>query len=145
MRSALVGFVSDLARRVVAKAMSGLRGAGDWLFGVRPVSLRLHPRHHRCMPQQELPRDWHPSCRVFPVCSMATQVHRTQRESVRVTFMVKHCFISLTTSSRCALEPTTTQSSTCTTMNTLRARSTRSDVCASECAKPSRDVSTCAK
>ena len=62
-----------------------------------------------------------------------------------VTFMVKHCFISPTTSHSCELEPTMIRSSTCTAMNTLRTRSTKSVGCAAGRAKPSRDVSTSAK
>ena len=59
--------------------------------------------------------------------------------------MVKYCFISPTTSHSCELEPTMIKSSTCTAMNTLRARSTKSVGCASDRVKPSRDVSTAAK
>ena len=134
MRSDLVGFVSDLPRRVVAKAMSGLRGAGDWLFGVPVVSLRPHPRRHRCMPQQELPRDSHPSCReVFQYAPWRRKyiapTHVCAAEGERESDFHGGTLLHL---SHNLLEPTTTQSSTCTTMNTLRARSTKSDVCASE-------------
>ena len=59
--------------------------------------------------------------------------------------MVKHFFVPLPTSFSCEPEPTTIKPSTCTTMNTLRAWSTKSAGCASERAKPSRDVSTSAK
>ena len=63
----------------------------------------------------------------------------------RVTFMVKHCCISLTTSCWCELELATIKWSTCMEMNTLRARSTKSVGCASERVRPSRDVRTSAK
>ena len=59
--------------------------------------------------------------------------------------MVKYCFISPTTSYSCELEPTMIKSSTCTAMNTLRARSTKRVGCASDRVTPSRDVSTAAK
>ena len=62
-----------------------------------------------------------------------------------MTLTVKYCFISPTTSYSCELEPTTNKSSTCTAMNTLRARSTKRVSCASDRVKPSRDVSTAAK
>ena len=54
-------------------------------------------------------------------------------ESGGVTFMVKYCCISPTTSHSCELEPTTIKSSTCT------ARSTKSVGCASDRVKPSRE------
>ena len=46
-------------------------------------------------------------------------------ESGGMTFMVKYCFDSPTTSYSCELEPTMMKPSTCTAMNTLRARSAR--------------------
>ena len=53
--------------------------------------------------------------------------------------MVKYCFISPTTSYIFELEPTMIKASTCTAVNTLRARSTKSVGCASD------RVSTAAK
>ena len=59
--------------------------------------------------------------------------------------MVEYCFISPTTSYSYELEPAMIESSTCTAMNTSRARSTKSVGCASDRAKPSREVSPSAK
>ena len=96
-----------------------------------------------CKHAHHVPRHWQ-----LPdgtIATQATNVCAALTESRRVTFMVKHCSISLATSFSCELEGTTIKSSTCTEVNTLRAWSTKSVGCASDRVKPGRNVSTSAK